>query len=45
MREVSVVYHRSFLKQQLIKLLYDEIKASIPDNIRSEKYGKVIRWN
>ena len=44
-REVSVVYHRSFLKQQLIKLLYDEIKASIPDNIRSEKYGKVIRWN
>ena len=43
-REVSLVYHRSFLKHQLIKILYDEIKNSIPDNIHSEKYGRVIRW-
>ena len=43
-REVSLVYHRSFLKHQLIKSLYDEIKQAIPNNIHSEKYGKVIRW-
>ena len=43
-REVSLVYHRNFLKLKLTELLYTEILNSIPDDIQSEKNGKIIRW-
>lgn len=43
-REVSLIVHKSFAKKGLIKALYNVVKASIPDDISSEKYGKVIRW-
>ncbi len=43
-REVSLVVHKSFAKQGLTKALYDSIKSSIPDDISSKKYGKIIRW-
>lgn len=43
-REVSLVYHRSFLKHKLTELLYKEILNSIPDDIQSKKNGKIIRW-
>ena len=44
-REVSLVYHRSFVKSKLTAILYDEILQSIPDDTRLGKNGKVIRWN
>ncbi len=43
-REVSLVVHKSFAKKGLTKALYNSVKASIPDDISSEKSGKVIRW-
>jgi LysR family hydrogen peroxide-inducible transcriptional activator len=44
-REVSLVYHRSFLKNKLTELLYKEILKSIPDDIQSKKNGTIIRWH
>ena len=44
-REVSLVFHRSFVKSKLTALLYDEILKAIPDDSRVEKNGKIIRWN
>jgi LysR family hydrogen peroxide-inducible transcriptional activator len=44
-REVSLVTHRSFLKKKMVEALYNEILASIPDDINSEKNTKRIRWN
>lgn len=44
-REVSLVFHRSFVKSRLTALLYDEILNAIPENSRVEKNGKIIRWN
>lgn len=43
-REVSLVVHKSFVKQGLTKALYTTIKSSIPNDISSEKSGKIIRW-
>lgn len=43
-REVSLVVHKSFVKQGFMKALYNTIKESIPDDISSKKSGKVIRW-
>lgn len=43
-REVSLVMHKSYMKQKLIESLHKEILAGIPDNISIEKNGEVIRW-
>jgi len=43
-REVSMVVHKSFVKKGMTKALYDTIKASIPDDISSNKSGKIIKW-
>lgn len=43
-REVSLVTHKSFVKKGLAKALYESVKAAIPDDISSEKSGKVIKW-
>ena len=43
-REVSLVVHKSFVKQGFTKALYNSIKESIPNDISSEKSGKLIRW-
>lgn len=43
-REVSIVLTRSFLKQKLVELLYNEITASIPQEMTSKAHGKIIRF-
>jgi len=43
-REVSLITHRSFLKRKLTEALYNEILASIPEDIRIKKNTQRIRW-
>ncbi|MCH7397450.1 hydrogen peroxide-inducible genes activator [Belliella sp. DSM 107340] len=43
-REVSIVLTRSFLKQKLVALLYNEITASIPQEMTSKAHGKIVRF-
>jgi LysR family hydrogen peroxide-inducible transcriptional activator len=43
-REVSLVYSRSYLKKSVIEVLYDEIVASLPNELKkSESNDRVIR--
>jgi LysR family hydrogen peroxide-inducible transcriptional activator len=42
MREVSIVFHRDFVKKRLIEALKEEIIASIPDKIKKNKDLHVV---
>jgi len=44
-REISLVSHRSFLKRRITEALYNEIKDSLPDEMRSKKNTNRIKWN
>jgi LysR family transcriptional regulator, hydrogen peroxide-inducible genes activator len=41
-REVSMVLRRDFVKERLVKILKDEILASIPDKVRKNKEAYVV---
>ncbi len=41
-REISMVMHRSFVKQRLIEILRDEILDHIPENMKNKKRGRVV---
>jgi LysR family hydrogen peroxide-inducible transcriptional activator len=43
-REVSLVIHRSFMKQRLIEVFREEILANIPNTLKTETRGKVVNW-
>ncbi len=43
-REVSIILNRSYLKQKLVELLYNEITDSIPVEMTSKSHGKIIRF-
>lgn len=43
-REVSIILNRSFLKQKLVELLYNEITDSIPQAMTSKAHGKIVRF-
>lgn len=43
-REVSIILSRSFLKKKLVELLYNEICASIPQEMTSKAHGKVVKF-
>ncbi|NVK50142.1 MAG: LysR family transcriptional regulator [Cyclobacteriaceae bacterium] len=43
-REVSIILNRSFLKQKLVELLFNEITAAIPEEMTSKAHGKVVRF-
>ncbi|MEN2280757.1 LysR substrate-binding domain-containing protein [Algoriphagus sp. SE2] len=43
-REVSIILNRSYLKQKLVELLYNEITDSIPKEMTSKAHGKIIRF-
>jgi len=43
-REVSLVVHRSFLKERLITLLREEILQHIPLHLRKKGEGKLVEW-
>ena len=41
-REISMVMHRSFVKQRLIEILRDEILDHIPESMKNKKRGRVV---
>ncbi len=41
-REISMVTHRSFVKQRLIELLRDEIMNYIPDKMKDKERGQLV---
>ncbi len=43
-REVSIVLNRSFLKQKLVELLFNEIAEAIPVEMTSKTHGVVVRF-
>lgn len=43
-REVSIILNRSFLKQKLVELLYNEITGAIPEEMTSKAHGKIVRF-
>jgi LysR family hydrogen peroxide-inducible transcriptional activator len=43
-REVSLVFHKSFSKEGLIKALQKEIIANLPTGFRGNANGKIIDW-
>lgn len=43
-REVSIILNRSYLKQKLVELLYNEITESIPQEMTSKSHGKIVRF-
>jgi LysR family hydrogen peroxide-inducible transcriptional activator len=43
-REVSLILTRSFMKQKLVALLFEEIQAAIPVHMHSNKTGKLVNF-
>jgi LysR family hydrogen peroxide-inducible transcriptional activator len=43
-REVSIILSRSFLKQKLVELLFNEISAVVPQEMTSKAHGKIVRF-
>ncbi len=43
-REVSLVMHRSCIKEQLIALFQEELLQNLPESVRSNKGGQIIEW-
>lgn len=43
-REVSIILNRSYLKQKLVELLFNEITESIPQEMTSKAHGKIVRF-
>lgn len=44
-REVSLVMHRSYLKEHLIQIFKDELLASIPDSLRRNSQENLVEWH
>lgn len=43
-REVSLVTHRSFMKQKMIEVFKNEILENIPNSLKNKTKGQVINW-
>lgn len=43
-REVSLVVHRTILKQSLINKLKQAIVTTVPDELQSRERGRVVNW-
>ena len=43
-REISLIRTRNFLKQRLVNLLFEEIKASMPPHMQSNKDGRLVNF-
>ncbi|AEL25473.1 hydrogen peroxide-inducible genes activator [Cyclobacterium marinum] len=43
-REISLIRTRNFLKQRLVNLLFEEIKASMPAHMQSNKDGRLVNF-
>ena len=44
LREVSLVYSRNFAKLRLLKLLHEEIRHSVPENMLNKERGSIVEW-
>ena len=44
LREVSLVTHRSFLKQRLIEAFREEVLAGVPKELQIKERGRIVRW-
>lgn len=44
MREVSLVYSRYYAKHRLIRLLYEEIRQSVPEVMLDKSRGNIVEW-
>lgn len=44
LREVSLVFSRNFAKERLLKLLFEEIKFSVPNAMLEKSRGNVVEW-
>jgi len=44
LREVSLVFSRHFVKERLLKLLFEEIRASVPAHMLKKDRGNVVEW-
>ncbi|NCA84640.1 MAG: hydrogen peroxide-inducible genes activator [Clostridia bacterium] len=44
LREVSLVFSRNFAKHRLLQLLFEEIRANVPDYMINPDRGKVVEW-
>ncbi|SMO34709.1 LysR family transcriptional regulator, hydrogen peroxide-inducible genes activator [Saccharicrinis carchari] len=44
LREVSMVYSRNFAKQQLLHVLFDCIRESVPQHLLNKKHGHIVEW-
>lgn len=43
-REISLIVHRSFVKEQLLANLYEVIKASVPEKLTTSQNYRKITW-
>jgi LysR family hydrogen peroxide-inducible transcriptional activator len=44
LREVSLVFSRNFAKERLLKLLFEEIRASVPEYMLDKDRGSIVEW-
>lgn len=44
LREVGLIYVRSFAKQRLIKILEEEIKKAVPKEMLEKGRGAIVEW-
>jgi LysR family hydrogen peroxide-inducible transcriptional activator len=43
-REISLIRTRSFLKQKLVALLFEEIQSAIPKHMQANKNGRLVNF-
>jgi len=44
LREVSLVFVRNYTKKQILKVLEEEIKVSVPEKMLDKSRGTVVEW-
>lgn len=44
LREVSLVFSRNFAKERLLKLLFEEIRSSVPEFMLARERGDIVEW-
>lgn len=44
LREVSMIYSRNFAKKQLLEVLFNTIKESVPPHLLTQTEGHIVEW-
>ena len=45
LREVSLITNRVFVKQRILQVLQDEIRASVPKELQQKNRGEIVEWH